>query len=58
MYKAKGPLKEISRNTRYCLTTVKNTVRKAELRDPNQRDLPRSNRPRKFTRNQDNHLYQ
>ena len=33
----------------YCLTTVKNTVRKVELQDSNQRNFPRSNIPRKST---------
>ena len=32
MHKAKVPLKGILRNTRCCLATVKNTVRKTELR--------------------------
>ena len=57
MHKARVSLKEISRNTRCCLATVKSTVRKAESRGPDQHDLPRSGRPRKSTRNQDDHLY-
>ena len=57
MHKARVPLKQISRNTGKYLSTVKYTVKKAAVRDEAQHDLPRSGRPRKSTRNQDNHLY-
>ena len=56
-YNARVPLKEISRNTDISLSTVRRTVRKSQVRDEWQHDLPRSGRQRESTRAQDNRLH-
>ena len=56
-YNARVPLKEISRNTDISLSTVRRTVRKSQVRDEWQHNLPRLGRPRESTRAQDNRLY-
>ena len=56
-YKARVPLKAISRNLSVPRPTVQYTVKQSEKRDSQERDLPRSGRPRHLTQAQDNSLY-
>ena len=55
-YKARTPLREISRNAHIPQSTVQRTVQKAGIRDPQQHNLPRKGRPQKTTPAQDNRL--
>lgn len=50
------PLRNIAVNEGVCYATVKNTVRLATARNPEQKDLPRSGPPRHSSEDQDNRL--
>ena len=56
-YKARVPLRQISRNTGLRPSTVHWTVKQSESRDEAQHDLQRKGRPRFTTHAQDNRVY-
>ena len=57
-YKARVPLKAISRNLGVSRPTIQYTVKQSEKRGPEQHNLPGRGQPRKTTQDQDDRLYQ